>query len=337
LETRPQTRGGAEIEMSSAKQKASRKRVRACSIWRALEVIGDTSVILILESIWIGARRFQDIGAHTGLQPALLSKHLNGLIVAGVLSRRAYMQHPQRFEYVLTDKGRDLYWLSLMMLRWEKRWSNVAGKIDIRHRHKLCGCAVEPQPVCACCGAEIFARDVDWREGPGLSLMELNYRRRRQQRNLAAERSPQSALLDEAAQITGDRWAGLILRALFSGLRQFDEIKRDTGMASNVLSERLTWLVEKDMLILAPRNEHATRFSYRLSPKGLDYYPIILAIMQWGDKYYADPAGPPVLLFHGADNHPLAPVIACQTCKQPLLLREMESTIVFPVGQKGLE
>ncbi|HPA39256.1 MAG TPA: helix-turn-helix domain-containing protein [Phenylobacterium sp.] len=146
---------------------AAPKFIRTCSIWRALEVVGDTSVLLILEASWIGARRFDEFRARTGLLQTLLSDRLKRLVAAGVLEKALYSEAPPRFEYRMTAKGRDLYWPALMMLRWERRWAPQEGKLQLRLRHRTCGHVFEPVPTCLKCGDEISARDVDWTEGPG--------------------------------------------------------------------------------------------------------------------------------------------------------------------------
>jgi DNA-binding HxlR family transcriptional regulator len=309
---------------------AEQKFIRTCSIWRALEVVGDTSTLLILEASWIGARRFDDIRVRSGLLPTLLSNRLKRLVEAGILEKRLYSQKPPRHEYRLTDKGRDLYWTALMMLRWEHRWAPREGKLDIRLRHRTCGQLFEPTPTCLRCKTEISARDVSWTEGPGVGWMAVRYSRRRQQRNAAAERADHTALMDEVAQITGDRWASLALRSIFTGLRKFDEICRDTAMATNILSERLSWLVEKGVIELHEYSATPRRYEYRLTEKGIDYYPVLLMLLQWGDKYYLSPEGPPLLLRHRADGHDLEPAVTCSCCGEPIRIRDVEYEVVEP-------
>jgi DNA-binding HxlR family transcriptional regulator len=287
------------------------KFIRTCSIWRALEVVGDTSILLILEASWIGVRRFDDFRARTGLLQTLLSDRLKRLVAAGVMEKGLYSTAPPRFEYRMTQKGRDLYWSALMMLRWERKWSTREGRLQLRLRHKTCGQVFDPTPCCLKCGGEISARDIDWEEGPGVGWMAPRYSRRRQQRH-AAEGA--SNLLVEVAQITGDRWAGLVLRSIFTGLRRFDEIHRDTAMATNILSERLSWLTE--MGVIRAHEVAGRRFEYRLTEKGIDYYPVLLMLLQWGDKYYVSPEGPPLILRHRPDRHELEPAVTCSCCGQ---------------------
>ena len=129
------------------------KLIRTCSIWRALEVVGDTSTILILEASWLGARRFDQFRTRTGLRQSLLSDRLKRLVAAEVMAKVQYSSAPPRFEYRMTRKGLDLYWPSLMMLRWERRWATPAGdKCEVELTHKTCGKCFEPTPTCTACG-----------------------------------------------------------------------------------------------------------------------------------------------------------------------------------------
>jgi DNA-binding HxlR family transcriptional regulator len=311
---------------------SEQKFIRTCSIWRALEVVGDTSILLILEASWIGARRFDEFRARTGLLQALLSDRLKRLIAAGILEKRLYSTAPPRFEYHRTPKGQDLYWTALMMRRWDRRWGANEGKLDIILRHRTCGHEFEPAPTCLACGEEIVAPDVDWTEGPGVGWMVARYSRRRQQRAAAADRPAETALMDEVAQITGDRWASLVLRSIFTGLHKFDEIRRDTAMATNILSERLSWLAGKGVIGAHEYSTSPRRHEYRLTKKGVDYYPILLMLLQWGDKYYIAPEGPPLLLRHRTDGHDLEPAVTCSCCKAPVHPQDVTFEVVEASG-----
>lgn len=307
------------------------KFIRTCSIWRALEVVGDTSVLLILEASWIGARRFDEFRVRTGLLQTLLSDRLKRLLAADVLARAPYSVAPPRFEYRMTRKGLDLYWPALMMLRWERRWGAPDGKLRLQLKHRTCGQIFEPVPTCLRCGDEISARDVDWTEGPGVGWMAARYSRRRQQRH-ATEGG--SSLMVDVAQITGDRWASLVLRSIFTGLRRFDEIHRDTAMATNILSERLSWLTARG--VIRAHDLGGRRSEYRLTEKGIDYYPILLMLLQWGDKYYVSPEGPPLLLRHKADGHDLEAAVTCSCCSQPVEAHDVTFEVIEAVGSDVL-
>lgn len=294
--------------------------IRTCSIWRALEVIGDTPTLLILEAAFQGARRFDDFWRETRLLKALLSDRLKKLVEAGVFERSLYQERPQRFLYRLTQKGRDVYPVALALLVWEKNWgAREAGARSIRLTHKACGHDFEPVAACGSCGDDIDATAVDWREGPGVGWMAPLYSRRRQLRDSCGDGS---LLFVEAAQLMGDRWAGLVLRSIFTGIRSFDGIRADTAMATNILSERLQWLTARGIIRQAAAGG-AGRHEYRLTRKGVAYYPALLMLLVWGDRYYVSPEGPPLLLTHKSCGGPLKPVMACSRCRAPLDAREV--------------
>lgn len=299
------------------------KLIRSCSIWRALEVVGDYPTLLILEVSWLGGKRFDGFFRRTGLLKAALSNRLRKLVDAGVMEKRQYCESPPRYEYVMTQKGRDLYWTALMLLRWEKRWQGD-GKISVELIHKKCGDVFDPIPACGSCGDEIDPTRVEWSEGPGLGWMVPLYSRRR--RSKEAEQKSNS-LMDQAAQIMGDRWSSLILRSIYTGINRFDDIRNDTAMATNILSERLSWLEEIGMIRPKAYSQNPPRFEYRLRSKGVDYYHALLMLMKWGDKYYVSPEGPPLVLTHKTCDSPLDPQVVCSACKEPVYYQDVDYSI----------
>lgn len=300
------------------------KLIPTCSIWRSLEVMGDTSTQLILQSALIGTHRFDDIRRQTGLLPTLLSQRLERLQAEGLLYARQYSDRPMRVGYHLTDKALDLYGFALMELCWERRWGHRENRVDVVLRHKLCGCDFDPTLTCLECDAEITLKDVAWRDGPGVGWMAPRYSRRRHRRHAEGA---SSVLVDEAIQIAGDRWGMLVFRAIVLGKRRFDEICRETSIATNVLSDRLSWLITKGMIetedVPAPR-----RRQYALTKKGEDYFPVMLMLMQWGDKHYRAPEGPPLLPFHGQCGHQLKPAVTCSHCRLQVRPHDVEYVVV---------
>ncbi len=100
--------------------------------------------------------------------------------------------------------------------------------------------------------------------------------------------------------VVGEKWTLLLLREAFYGVRRFDDFHRALGCARNVLSARLQTLVEHELLRREEyrRPGERARAEYRLTEKGRDLLPAIVALMQWGDRWTADAAGPPVVLTH---------------------------------------
>src|SRR6516165_10868760 len=101
-----------------------------------------------------------------------------------------------------------------------------------------------------------------------------------------------------AVAIMGERQTFLVLREAFNGVRRFDDMQRRTGMPRQVLSDRLARLVTEGLLRKVPYQESGQRrrTEYRLTEKGIDLYPVLVAMMEWGDKYAVRATGPEVLL-----------------------------------------
>jgi DNA-binding HxlR family transcriptional regulator len=116
-----------------------------------------------------------------------------------------------------------------------------------------------------------------------------------------------------AVRIIGEKWTFLVLREAFNGVRRFDDMRRRTEAPRQILSDRLARLVGEGMLRKVPYQEagQRRRHEYRLTDKGLDLYPIIVAMMRWGDKYAAGPAGPQVQLTHRDCGAPLRLQLTC--------------------------
>lgn len=298
---------------SQAQRYEAPKLVRTCSIWRVLEVIGDVPTLLILESIWLGDLRFDAIKVRTCLSKPLIAARLKKLVASGILEPQLYCARPARYGYYLSKKGRDLFPVTMMLLRWEKIWSTRRNIVQMDLIHSGCGAAVSPEPMCGNCRTIIRPQDIEWREGPGLEMVEPDYTRRRQHRNRQAI-AQNLSLFTDSAELLGDRWAGLVMRAVFTGLTRFGEILQDSGIASNILTERLDWLRNFGFLIAHAYQASPDRFAYHPTAKALDYLPILLMLQRWGDKYYGSDAGPPVIMHHKKCGALLEIYAGCGNC-----------------------
>ncbi len=114
-------------------------------------------------------------------------------------------------------------------------------------------------------------------------------------------------------EVIGEKWTILVLREAFNGVRRFDQIRDHTGMSDAVLSARLRTLVHQGVLAAVPYRETGarTRHEYRLTEKGLELYPVMIALLQWGDKYRADAAGPAIKVIHRDCGAPLRVIVEC--------------------------
>ncbi|MFG2038085.1 winged helix-turn-helix transcriptional regulator [Dactylosporangium sp. NPDC048998] len=124
----------------------------------------------------------------------------------------------------------------------------------------------------------------------------------------ALEWSVDNCTIGRAMAILGERWTIVVLREVFNGIFRFDDMRVRTGIPRQVLTNRLGVLVDNGILRRVPYREPGSRGrdEYRLTEKGFDLYPMIVAVREWGDRYLADPGGPPLETVHrgcGAHVH----------------------------------
>jgi DNA-binding HxlR family transcriptional regulator len=137
-----------------------------CSVAQCLDVVGEWWSLLIVRDAFLGVSRFDDFQARLGISRNILTQRLNHLVDEGVLKRVPYQEHPPRFEYRLTDKGRDLWHVITAMRQWGDRWAAPNGA-PLKIRHAKCGHVVKVVPTCSHCGEPLDARAVIGIPGPG--------------------------------------------------------------------------------------------------------------------------------------------------------------------------
>lgn len=138
-----------------------------CSLSRALELVGDWWSPLILRDLFLDIRRFDELVQDLGISRNLLTRRLNALVEAGVVERRAYQERPTRYDYALTEAGRDLVPALLALTAWGDRWAAPAEGAPMLFVHKRCGLRFRPRVTCSKCGEPIGAADVVVVGGPG--------------------------------------------------------------------------------------------------------------------------------------------------------------------------
>ena len=137
---------------------AAPREPRDCSIARTLEVVGEKWALLAVREVFLGNRRFDEMVRRTGAPRDTLTARLRTLVDAGVLQRRQYSDHPQRFEYHLTAAGRDLYPVILTLLRWgDEHLAGPDGPPLILEHH--CGHRLVPEVSCQACGGVVAPAD----------------------------------------------------------------------------------------------------------------------------------------------------------------------------------
>lgn len=139
-----------------------------------------------------------------------------------------------------------------------------------------------------------------------------------------------SCSIARTLELLGDWWTFLIVREAFFGSRKFGEFERVLGIAPNVLTQRLVKLVEGGILVIDATSASGKALSYRLSPKGRDLFPVLVTMMQWGDKHASAPKGPPVRFVEKRTGQEIAPMVLRAASGQ-----ELDVADVMPVPGPG--
>jgi DNA-binding HxlR family transcriptional regulator len=139
----------------------------ACSIARTVGVIGERWTPLILRDLFAGMTKFEDIRRDLGIASNVLAARLDELERNSVVKRRQYQSAPARYEYVLTEKGRDLYPVIAALLTWGDKWLSTADGPPVFTVHTDCGQVTTAKATCAECGGELNADNAIHTPGPG--------------------------------------------------------------------------------------------------------------------------------------------------------------------------
>ncbi len=130
-----------------------------CSVAQCLEVVGEWWSMLVVRDCFMGITRFEGFQRRLGISRNILKDRLNSLVDADVLVRVPYSEHPPRYDYKLTQKGRDLWPVLTAMRQWGDQYAAPNGApIDLVHNS--CGQLTHAEMICAWCGEKLTARNV---------------------------------------------------------------------------------------------------------------------------------------------------------------------------------
>lgn len=297
---------------------------RASSINRALDQIGDKWCLLIIQEVFWGVNSFTGMLSAMGVSRGVLSDRLKWL-----QSIDALRQNPdaggKRMKYHLTRKSIDLYDNALMALNWERQFFSIPALDDIALTHINCGHIFTPQLRCQHCNELVTVRDVSYKPGPGATRDERDKKVRRRSSipmaNVPSERNTYKNLIN----IVGDRWTSNIIALSFHGLTRFDQFHQELPVATNILADRLKFLVEQGIFEQSAYQQRPLRHEYKLTEKGEATYPYFLTLLQWGDKW-CNPTGDgkPMLLTHTNCGHTLQAQVKCSECGDKLKAQDVE-------------
>ena len=140
-----------------------------CSVARSVDVLGDWWTPLVLREAFLGATRFEEFQSALSIGRNILTQRLGRLVSEGLLEKRQYQDRPKRYEYLLTEKGTDIFDVMLALLRWGDRWLDKGAGPPLLIRHTPCGHIGPAESACSKCGARLRWQDVEVEPGPGLT------------------------------------------------------------------------------------------------------------------------------------------------------------------------
>ncbi|MCB1674687.1 MAG: helix-turn-helix transcriptional regulator [Halioglobus sp.] len=298
---------------------------RASSINRALDQIGDKWCLLIIQEVFWGINSFNDMMNATGVSRGVLSDRLKWLQSVGCLHKKADGQGGKRMRYHLTKKSVDLYNSALMALAWERQFCATPEMDTVELVHLRCGNTFAPQMRCARCRGEVCMHDVSYRPGPGATRDERSKKSRRRSSISVQDVPSNRTLYRNLINLVGDRWTANVIALSFHGLTRFDGFLQELPVATNILADRLKFLVDEGVYWQRAYQRRPMRYEYKLTEKGEALYPWFLALLQWGDKWCSpDGSGKPMRLTHERCGHALRGQVTCNACGGVLKAHEVK-------------
>lgn len=138
-----------------------------CSLARSLEAVGEWWTLLIIRDCFLGITRFDHFQTRLGIARNVLSDRLDTLVDHQVVERHAYQEHPPRYDYLLTDKGRALWPVLTALQEWGDQWGGWEDLAAVERVHTPCGHPTQLVPTCASCRGVLHGDDVTTRLAPG--------------------------------------------------------------------------------------------------------------------------------------------------------------------------
>lgn len=312
---------GAAADATSASSRTS----------RALALLSDHWTLNILQQLFLGRHKYQEIRDEIQISDSILANRLKTLVEGGLLTKSPYRDGRIRYEYRLTPAGKATWRIYVAAWIWECDWLN---RRDERHPeliHRTCGHEARPLLVCGKCDGEVTTRSTTiTRATDRLYFVGALPRRHRQARTLELPQSDDLQLRQETMEVLGDRWNTALASAAVIGIRRFTDFERFLGIPPTVLSARLARFVELGLLYQQELAGGSGRTDYRLTPKGTGLAGILLQIVRWSDENIKTGEISTIEIRHDDCGRKLQPEFACAHCREHL--RRTEIRWALPRG-----
>jgi DNA-binding HxlR family transcriptional regulator len=290
------------------------------AVGRMLGLLGDEWTLLVIQQALLGATRYGDFTTRLPISNSVLTRRLQALTEEGLLSRTAYQSNPERFDYLITPRGRSLWPVLLSIWEWERHWvPDHAQRLPAMH-HTTCGADFAPLLTCHACTVEVTEKSLVAQWGPSgswpRSVPGAGSNRRRP---TGSQRDGQAGLFPQTMSVLGNRWACALLVAAFVGTTRFSEFQSQLAAPPNSVADRLQTFRANDILTVTDRS------AYRLTEKGRAFLPVLCTALQWAQRWFHAEEGPAVLVTHDGCGQRFDAVLSCDQCAEPLAGRRVVS------------
>ena len=262
-------------------------------------IICDRWSISIVLAAMLGARRFNGLAEGSGVTGGMLATRVRRLEEDGLMIRIPYSRRPLRHEYRLTNMGSELLDVFVEMVRWERRWFPGLGSVMDDFIAATAPEALEGDATCSVCGLVVDARAVDVRVSRAL-MQKVPSKDSSYRRSSVSSATPSTSrpLLGVSLDLLGDTWSIEIINCAFLRLHRFGDYRARTGIAANILSDRLGRLVACGFMRRGGGNDDDAERGYWLTEEGIGFYPTLLRMQDWADKWISGRTRSPVTLIH---------------------------------------
>jgi DNA-binding HxlR family transcriptional regulator len=291
---------------------------------RALKILGDKWIILILKNAFLGYNRFNQLKENTGASKGTLTSRLEFLIQHNMIRKHAYSQKPLRYEYRLTSKTIGLYPWALAVWKWEVQWAANRSSIPSKLIHNAGGKhELQPFVICKQCKQPLHLHDIE-REYNHLNANNSDRNEESKSNFRSSAVGQESQSLDSIVDIIGDRWNPMILACCNFGYKRYDEFHLQLGIATNILSDRIKKLTDCGLLSKSLYQDAPKRYEYLLTEKGISLHQHTMVMRHWAlDTLTPQPS--PFIIKHKLCGHDLAVEVVCAWCKEAPLPHEVDA------------
>ena len=285
----------------------------------AVSILGDAWTILIVRDAFKGARRYGEWRQSLPIPEPVLADRLKRMLGFGIIERDE-IPGTRGGGYRLTECGRDLWAVLVAMWKWQRDFLPGSPAGTRKLRHLICGRLADIEMRCGGCGVAVDPADTAL--APTGEIVARKVDRPRYRRSVAAPRRRDAELRQPMLTIIGDQASARLLAAFFMGAHGFNEVQEKLGLPTALLANRLSAFKRVGIVRSERHRDNARRKFYRLTPKGLALYPLVLSIVAWGCRWFgADGCG--LGIVHTKCGGPLVPQFHCLACGDVLRRREI--------------